>query len=107
MRSDGQIEEMDQDLRNVLESAKWDHMNVAEHMNATTSLSLSSREGDFAWLTLDWQAKLISKIVSKIDIEKFPHQTDESWSLWPWSLFDNRFKNSIMRRGLKPKVIQN
>ena len=69
MRSDGQIEEMDQDLRNVLESAKWDHMNVAEQMHATTSLSLSSREGDFAWLTLDWQSKLINKVVSKIDID--------------------------------------
>ena len=48
MRSDGQIEEMDQDLRNVLESAKWDHMNVSEQMHAVTILSLSSREGDFA-----------------------------------------------------------
>ena len=69
MRSNGQIEEMDQDLRNVLESAKWDQMSVAEQMHANTILSLSSREGDFAWLTLDWQAKLINKIVSKIDID--------------------------------------
>ena len=73
MRSNGEIEEMDQDLRNVLESAKWDKMNVTEHMDATTSVYLSSREGHFASLTLDWQAKLINKLVSKIDIESFPH----------------------------------
>ena len=73
MRSNGEIEEMDQDLRNVLESAKWDQMNVAERVGATTSVYLSSREGQFALLTLDWQAKLINKLVSKIDIESFPH----------------------------------
>ena len=83
MRSNGEVEEMDQDLRNVLESAKWDQMDVSEQVDATTSVALSSREGHFALLTLDWQAKLINKLCSKIEIESFPHQTDESWSLWP------------------------
>ena len=73
MRSNGEIEEMDQDLRNVLESAKWDKMEVTEQLDATTSVYLSSREGHFALLTLDWQSKLINKLVSKIDIESFPH----------------------------------
>ena len=64
---------MDQDLRNVLEYAKWDQMDVSEQMDATTSIALSSREGDFALLTLDWQSKLINKLFSKIEIESFPH----------------------------------
>ena len=68
MRSNGEIEEMDQDLRNVLESTKWDQMNVTERKDATTSVALSSREGHFALLTLDWQAKLINKLVSKIEL---------------------------------------
>ena len=73
MRPNGEIEEMDQDLRNVLESAKWDKMDVNEKKDATTIVKLSNREGHFALLTLDWQAKLINKLVSKIDIELFPH----------------------------------
>ena len=54
MRNNGEIEEMDQDLRNVLESEKWDKMEVTEQMDATTSIYLSNREGHFAMLTLDW-----------------------------------------------------
>ena len=73
MRSNGHIEEMDQDLRNVLEYAKWDQMDVSEQMDTTTSIALSSREGDFALLTLDWQSKLINKLYSKIEIDSFPH----------------------------------
>ena len=107
MRSNGQIEEMDQDLRNVLEFAKWDKMNVTEQMHATTSVALSSREGHFALLTLDWQSKLINKLVSKIDIESFPHQTDESWTLWTQHYYEEGIQEAIKRRGLKPKVIQN
>ena len=98
---------MDQDLRNVLESAKWDQMNVTEQMDATTSVSLSSREGHFALLTLDWQSKLINKLVSKIEIESFPHQKDESWTLWTQHYYDEEIQKAIERRELKPKVIQN
>ena len=98
---------MDQDLRNVLEFAKWDQMNVSEQIDATTSVALSSREGHFALLTLDWQSKLINKLVSKIEIESFPHQTDESGSLWPLHWHGRNVKAAIERRGLKPKVIQN
>ena len=73
MRSNGEIEEMDLDLRNVLESEKWDKMEVTEQIDATTSVYLSNREGHFAMLTLDWQSKLIYKLVSNIDIESFPN----------------------------------
>ena len=80
-------------------------MNVSEQINATTSVALSSREGHFALLTLDWQSKLIYKLVSKIEIESFPHQIDESWSYWP--IIQEEIQKAIERRGLKPKVIQN
>ena len=73
MRSNGEIEEMDLDLRNVLESEKWDKMEVTEQKDTTTSIYLSSREGHFAMLTLDWQSKLIYKLVSQIDINLFPN----------------------------------
>ena len=101
MRSNGEIEEMDQDLRNVLESAKWDKMNVVEQIGATTSVYLSSRDGHFALLTLDWQAKLINKLVSKIDIESFPHYPDESTALINIHSDYNIIRDIIKRRGLE------
>ena len=77
-------------------------------MDATTCVTLSSKEGHFAMLTLDWQAKLINnKLVGKIDIESFPHQTDESWCLWTQHWYEEHVQKAIERRDLKPKVIQN
>ena len=64
---------MSQSVKQVLNDCNWDQMTTHEELNCTTRLLLSSRDGNYANLLLDWDTELISCQQSSIEIPKYPY----------------------------------